>query len=143
MTTIREAVHTASPRLMLAPTAPPHGRKQLVAVPHAEVFDSRSVNVLLAKPTQEEYKKPKTCCLDANLVVIDCHMKKLVYRRRKHFLHSEMSFPHVRNISIGFLPMLISLWRHRGTEHAMLPTESVRVLVTVVKRGEGCNVVIR
>jgi hypothetical protein len=54
---------------MLAPAAPPHGRKQLVAISHAEAFDSRSVIVLSAKPTQAEYKTIKTCCCDANLTV--------------------------------------------------------------------------
>jgi hypothetical protein len=66
-TIIREALRAASLLLMLAPAAPPHGRKQLVAVFHAEAFDSHSVNVLPARPCQEECKKVKKRCCDANL----------------------------------------------------------------------------
>ncbi|KAJ8118857.1 hypothetical protein OPT61_g255 [Boeremia exigua] len=58
-TTIREVEQVASLLLTLAPAAPPHGRKQLVAASHAEAFDSRSVNVLPAKPTQAKHKKVK------------------------------------------------------------------------------------
>jgi hypothetical protein len=39
----------------------------LVAVFHAEAFDSHSVNVLPARPCQEECKKVKKRCCDANL----------------------------------------------------------------------------
>ena len=39
----------------------------MVAVYHAEAFDSRSVIVPSAKLTQAEYKTVKTCCCGANL----------------------------------------------------------------------------